>query len=290
MELTVTLGNNLTEMKRYFHISLLGILPLLIASCSSTPSPAVQDRPRKPIEMYVWSPPEDFELDSRKKRQADLDSISREMDILHLKQNGLDQQTYNFNSNLKQSLLKTEAMENELHTRILFHQKQQMQLKRSLDELNLSHNFLKTRLHTLEAMRAPSSKKFSKRDYTAAIQYLKDGKLKQSMHKFNVALHSNPPVILKDNIHFGLASVYYKLRKYSKAIKHLEAIRKNFPKGDKWYMSHVMLGIIHNTKGEKSRALYILNQALEKNPPESIKRTIDLMMNKIQEEEGNVTS
>jgi len=275
-------------MKRYFYISIPSILALFTIGCSNTP--VIKETDVNPTEMYAWIPPDEYELELRKDRQETLDSISSEVETLYLNQQDLNNKSQAFGSNLRQSIQKTESLENDLQARIQFQKLQQEQLKKELDKLNLSHNFLKSRLTSLEAVRSQPQKFFSKGDYTAAINYLKDGKLKQSMHKFNVALHANPPVDLKDNIHFGLASVYYKLRKYSKAIKHLEAVRKHFPKGDKWMMSHVMLGIIHNKKGEKSRALYILNQALEKNPPDSIKRTIDLMMKKIQEENRNVKS
>jgi TolA-binding protein len=275
-------------MKRYFYISILSILTFFTIGCSNTP--VIQETAVNPTEMYVWNPPAEYELQLRRNRQDTLDGISSEVETLYLNQQALNNKSQAFDSNLKQSIQNTESLEKDLQARIKFQKLQQEQLTTELNKLNLSHNFLKSRLTSLEAVRSQPKKKFSKRDYTAAINYLKDGKLKQSMHKFNVALHANPPVALKDNIHFGLASVFYKLRKYSKAIKHLEAVRKNFPKGDKWLMSHVMLGIIHNKKGEKSRALYILNEALEKNPPDSIKRTIDLMMKKIQEENGNVQS
>jgi TolA-binding protein len=275
-------------MKRYFYISILSILALFTIGCSNTP--VIQETTVNPTEMYAWNPPDEFELKLRKDRQKTLDGISSEVEILYINQQDLNNKSQAFGSKLKQSFQKTESLENDLQAKIKFQKMQQEQLKKELDKLNLSHSFLKSRLTTLEAIRSQPKKEFSKGDYTAAINYLKNGKLKQSMHKFNVALHANPPVGLKDNIHFGLASVYYKLRKYSKAIKHLEAVRKNYPKGDKWHMSYVMLGIIHNIKGEKSRALYILNEALEKNPPDSIKRTIDLMMKKIQGENGNVQS
>jgi TolA-binding protein len=275
-------------MKNYFYRSVAGILAFFTIGCSS--APVIPETAENPTEMYVWNPPHEYELELRRDRQEALDGISNEVEILSINQQDIRRESQTFDSSLKQSLQKTEALEKELQAKIKFQKLQQQQLKVALGQLNISHDLLKSRVFTLEAMRSRPRKKFSKRDYTAAINYLRDGKLKQSMHKFNVALHANPPFALKDNIHFGLASVFYKLRKYSKAIKHLEAIKNKYPKGDKWLMSHVMLGIIHNIKGEKSRALYILDQALKQNPPDSIKRTIDLMMKKIQEESGNVQS
>ena len=221
-----------------------------------------------------------------------LDSLSRDVEILSLKNQGIDQQTNAFDSKMKQVMTDTESFEADFLARIKFKKLQQAQLKHELAKLNLDRNILKTRLTTLVAMRSPRPKLkiYPRKVYTAGIQLLKDGRFKQSMHKFNVALQNKPPVELKDNIHFGLATAYYKLRKYSQAIEQLNAIRKNYPRGDKWYMSHVMLGMIHNQKGEKSRAIYILNEAMKKNPPPNIRKIIDLMLNKIQGETAHVTS
>ena len=239
IEIIVPIENNLPEMNRYFHISILSSLTFFISACFSTPSTVIPEESFNSAEIHVWNPPDEYELNKRRNRQDMLDDISRELDILNLKQQGLEQQTQTFDHNLKQSFLRAESLETAVQARIHFEKKQQELLKSTLDQLNLSQNILKSRFTTLEAMRSKPKKVFSRNDYTTAIKYLKDGKLKQSMHKFNVALHSNPPFSLKDNIHFGLASVLFKLRKYSEAIKHLEAIRKNHPKGDKWHKNNV---------------------------------------------------
>jgi len=278
-------------MKKYFTISLLVGLIFSSGACSTTPPKEIDEKNKHSSEMHVWSPPEEYELSLRKTRQEMLDSLSRDIEILSLKHQGIDQQTHAFNSKMKQVLTDTESFEADFQARIQFKKMQQEQLKHELVKLNLDQRILKSRLTTLVAMRPrPKSKIVPRKVYTAAIQLLKDGRFKQSMHKFNVALQNNPPVDLKDNIHFGLATAYYKLRKYSQAIKQLDAIRKNYPKGDKWYISHVMLGMIHNQKGEKSRAIFILNEALKKNPPQNIRKMIDLMLNKIQGENARVTS
>ena len=278
-------------MKHYFTISLLGGLIFLSAACSTPPSNAIDENKKPSIEMYVWSPPDERELSLRKTHQEMLDSISRDVEILSLKNQGIDQQTLAFDSKIRQVWTDSKTFETEFKKRVQFKKMQQEQLKHDLAKLNIDQKILKSRFTTLAAMRSrPKKKIFPRNEYTAAIQLLKNGRLKQSMHKFNVALQNNPPRELKDNIHFGLATAYYKLRKYPQAIKQLDAIRKYYPQGDKWYMSHVMLGMIHNQKGDKSRALYILNEALKKNPPQNIRSMIDLMLNKIQGEVENATS
>jgi TolA-binding protein len=277
-------------MKRYFTISLLGGLIFSSSACS-TSTLAIDANDHDSVEMYVWSPPDEHELSLRKTRQEMLDSISKDIEILSLKNQGIDQQTQSFDSKVKQVETNAETFEADFQKRIRFQKKQQEQLKHELVKLNIDQKFLKSRFSSLTVMRSrPKSKVFSRKVYTAAFSFLKNGQFKRSMHNFNVALQSNPPRDLKDNIHFGLATAFYKLRKYSQAIKQLNAIRKYYPKGDKWYMSYVMLGMIHNQKGEKSRALFILNEALKKDPPQNIKKMIDLMLHKIQGEPLNVTS
>jgi TolA-binding protein len=278
-------------MNKYFTISLLGGLIFSSGACATPPAQVIVEDKNPSVEMHVWSPPDEHELSLRRHRQEMLDSISRDIEILSLKNQGIVQQTQVFGSKLKQIETDTSSFEDDFKVKIQFKTKQQEQLKRELAKININQNILKSRITTFAAMKSrPKTKIVPKKVYTAAVQLLKDGQFKRSMHKFNVALKNNPPVKLKDNIHFGLATAYYKLRKYSKAIDQLNAIRKNFPKGDKWYMSHVMLGMIHNQKGEKSRALFILNEALKKNPPQNIRKMIDLMLNKIQGGAGHVAS
>ncbi len=278
-------------MKKYFTISLLGGLIFSTGACATPPAQPIVEISNPSVEMHAWNPPDEHELSLRKTRQEMLDSLSRDIEILALKNQGIDQQTQVFDSKLKQVKTNTDSFEADFQAKIQFKKKQQEHLKNELAKLNIDQNLLKSRFTTLAAMKSrPKAKIYPKHVYTIAIQLLKDGQFKRSMHKFNVALRNNPPKILKDNIHFGLATAYYKLRKYSQAIKQLNTIRKNYPQGDKWYMSHVMLGIIHNQKGEKSRALYILNEALKKNPPKNIRTMIDLMLNKIHGETGHVTS
>ena len=49
-----------------------------------------------------------------------------------------------------------------------------------------------------------------------------------------------------------------------------------------------MLGIIHNRQGEKSRAIYLLEEALGKNPPENIRNRIHRLINVVNDEPAHV--
>ena len=45
-----------------------------------------------------------------------------------------------------------------------------------------------------------------------------------------------------------------------------------------------MLGLIHNVQGEKSKAMFVLEEALDKNPPEKIKNSIHRLINIVNDE------
>ncbi len=275
-------NSNLTQMFRYFYLSLLAGVVFFSSACSTTSQKTGEQKPVNPVEMHVWIPPSPHELELRRARQEALDTISREIEHLYLKQQALDQQTYSLKSDVAQTALNTEFIEYDLQSRIKFQQLQQDKLKEELARLDISQKILKTNLRSLEAMRSRPRRKFSPSVYTAAIRFLKNGQYKQSIQKFNQALQSRPPASLTDNIRFGLGTAYYKLRKYSKAIDQLNSIIRHHPNTDKWHISHVMLGMILNTKGEKSRALYILQQALDSNPPDSMRKMIDRMILMVQ--------
>ena len=61
--------------------------------------------------MYVWTPPDEHELSLRKTRQEMLDSLSRDIEILSLKHQGIDQQTQAFDSKVKHIETNTESFE-----------------------------------------------------------------------------------------------------------------------------------------------------------------------------------
>ena len=116
------------------------------------------------------------------------------------------------------------------------------------------------------------------------------GQYRISLRLFNNLIQQNPPTFLKDNIHFGLGSSYFRLKKYSQAQKHFQKILDDFQMGDKRFNSYVMLGIIHNLQGKKSRALYLLDEALSNNPPERMKPLISRLIRNINEEPSHATN
>jgi tetratricopeptide (TPR) repeat protein len=87
-----------------------------------------------------------------------------------------------------------------------------------------------------------------------------------------------------------LGSSYFRLKKYSQAKKYFQKILNDFQMGDKRFNSYIMLGIIYNLQGEKSRALYLLDEAFNNNPPERMKPLISSLIEKINKEPSNATN
>jgi TolA-binding protein len=109
-------------------------------------------------------------------------------------------------------------------------------------------------------------------DYRLAILLFRNGRYLKSIAAFKRILGKEYAPRLKDNILFGLASNYYKLKKYDDALVNLEDIIQNHPKGDKWLVSHAMSGLIYNLKGQSGKAVPILESALQHRPnPELLK-------------------
>jgi tetratricopeptide (TPR) repeat protein len=162
--------------------------------------------------------------------------------------------------------------------------KMQSDLKETQAKLDQAKERLKKRSKTIPPVI------FSSANYNAAMKAFSQGHYKTSLRLFDKLIKQNPPRFLEDNIHFGMASSFYRLKKYFQAQKHFKKILDDFQMGDKRFNSYVMLGIIHNLQGEKSRALYLLNEALSNNPPERMKPLINRLIMNINEESSLATN
>ncbi len=256
------------------------MLGLLITACAGAPEPKEPAIDTSTVEMHIWIPPSQEELEFRKARQRELDAVSDDMRMLVLKQQGLYQQTQALEHAMSWNASRTSAIEAQILEKIAEEEKNNQRLKQEIAFIKASQRLLKENLKS--AYRVPAVPRFTRADYNQAIRLLRDGQYKRSIKKFNQLLLRNPPRALKDNLHFGLATAYYKLRKYSEAVRQWNTIVKKYPAEDKFFMSHVMLGMVHNQKGEKSRALYILNEALKRSPPASVRTLIQQMINQIE--------
>ena len=123
-----------------------------------------------------------------------------------------------------------------------------------------------------------------------AIRLFRNGKYKKSIKKFQNALTGYQPRSLEDNIQFGIGSAYYKLKQYPAAIRHLDSVIKNYPGQDKWFVSHVLLGMIYHLDSQKSKAIFIIENALNSNPPINIRRILERLIVIAHEESSYASS
>ena len=70
----------------------------------------------------------------------------------------------------------------------------------------------------------------------------------------------------------------------------LTRVIEEYPRRDKWFMAHVMLGLTHDRNAEKSQALHILERALSQNPPTAICSMSDRLINLVHDEVLPMTS
>ena len=61
----------------------------------------------------------------------------------------------------------------------------------------------------------------------------------------------------------------------------------SYPQSDKNFISYFMLGVIHNLQGEKSRAIFLLEEALGKQPPEKMRNNIYHLLDIVNDEAGH---
>ena len=83
---------------------------------------------------------------------------------------------------------------------------------------------------------------------------------------------------MRDNILFGLASNFYKLKQYGQALGYLNSIIRNHPKGDKWLVSHAISGLIYNFQGQYNKAVSILETALKHRPNPDLLKIINRLL------------
>jgi TolA-binding protein len=275
-------------MKSIFITNLILIFSIFLISCGGYLPSAPSNWSANPNEMLAWEPPDTETLAKRGENQEHLDKITREIERLFINQASLVKQESTMDELTRQTNEKIRRSDKEfsdqINKEIQRSKTMQTDLKETQKKIKQAEERLKNRSKPLPPVI------FSSSNYKAAMKAFSQGKYKISIEFFNKLIKQNPPNFLEDNIHFGLGSSYFRLKKYSQAKKHFQKILDDFQMGDKRFNSYVMLGIIHNLQGEKSRALYLLDEAFNNNPPERMKPLISSIIKNISEEPLNVAN
>ncbi|MGP0629669.1 tetratricopeptide repeat protein [Nitrospina sp. 32_T5] len=220
--------------------------------------------PIDPAEMHIWTPPSEEELAARHRRQQVLDAMSSDLEKLFmgyahtLGEEIILENLVSFQS--PQYHQWNEGFTENLESIDAIHQS-------NVDELQKSGEAVSLLEEQLEAIRKQrEARRFRLDEYQMAIRLFRDARYAESITVFNRVLATEFPPNLHDNILFGLGSNYYRLRQYEKAKSYFDPIVEKHPSTDKWLVAHAMLGMIYNLEGQKSRALWILQKALDEKP------------------------
>lgn len=120
------------------------------------------------------------------------------------------------------------------------------------------------------------------REYGRALSTYRSNNYDESILLFQNLAMKNPPLSYQDNIAFWIGNNYAKLEMYDDAIQQFQVVLNRYPRGNKVHDSRYMLGVSHYKKGDSSRAIDILESALNDNPPAEVRGKIMKQLSQIQ--------
>jgi tol-pal system protein YbgF len=112
-----------------------------------------------------------------------------------------------------------------------------------------------------------------KRDYEIAWSALEKKDYRLAIQRFKDFLKRYPRSNLADNAQYWIGESYYALREFDQAILEFDAVRRNYPQGEKVPAALLKQGYSFAELGEKVNARLILQEVIEKFPqsPEAIR-------------------
>lgn len=269
-------------------IIILLFFSVFLTGCGGyLPSPAT-NWSANPSEMHVWEPPDAETLAKRRENQQHLDNLTGEIERLFINHASLIQQESTMDELARKTDANISKTEFDYSNQLNKELERNKKMRADLQETRAKYEAQKEMLKKLSEVKPPII--FSTTDYNSAMKDFSDGKYTKSINLFKKLMSQNPPKFLEDNIHFGLGSSFFRLKKYDRAKIHFQKIIDDFQMGDKRFNSFAMLGVIHNLKGEKSRALYLLDEALSNNPPERVEQMLKRLKNDINEDSGHASN
>ena len=267
--------------KNIFIYLVVGIL----AACGGYLPAEKTHWPVNPAEMHSWQPPDETILSARRANQLRLDGLTEEIGILFVNHATLSRQELAMIESMPQIDPKINEMSSTYNQRIESEQERKKRMEKDLAMSKAGFLDAEARLKKIMVTKPPII--FSISDYNSAMKSFRSGQFKQSLRLFIKLTKQKPPLFLQVNIQFGMGSAYFRLKNYPKAMKHFQKILDDFAQGDKRFISYFMLGVIHNLQGEKSRAVFFLDEALRKNPQKKMRSMINHLINIINDEPGH---
>ncbi len=258
------------------------LLAFLIVGCSGYLPAERTHWPINQEERHSWYSPDETILSARRADQIWLDDLTQEIEILFVNHASFSNRELALFESVNQINPKIDSMNSYYGQQIESEHERKMRMQKDLEMSKVGFIAAEAKLKNIMAVKPPTI--FSIADYNAAMKSFRDGQFEKSLKLFLKLKKQKPPLFLQDNIQFAMGSANFRLKKYLTATKHFQKILDNYARGDKRFISYFMLGIIHNRQGEKSRAIYLLEEALGKNPPEKMRNMIHRLINVVNDE------
>ena len=242
------------------------IFVLFSFGCSINSQSQSNDSSINPADRYSWVPADEDELEQRRIIQVEFDEVEKQIESLFLTGEVLDSDQMNLRGGIKKVFPDIASIDTTISSMISEEKSRVDKLGQQLDVVRLHNKTLDSEVERLNQTIKPDPT-FSSKGYIDAFIFFRRGHYIKSVNLFKKALVSNPPYTLTDNILFGLGMSQYKLGNVSMVSKPLSRLISDYPDSEKWYMSHLVLALVHYKKREKSQALDVLEKGLKKNPP-----------------------
>ena len=269
----------------YIKVAVLVCLVPIITSCESF-SPIILGKPTDSSEINKWSPPTEKEFFQRRKKQKILDDLEKNLEERFLLQENLDDEERALLASLRITKKQLSSIEPAVQKKIDNFKSYFKEIQTQLANLEKMGTDINTGISEYKESLIP---KVSKSDhYVSAIRWFRKGNYPKSVDEFNKMLKQNPPSFILDNIYFGIGTAFYKMEKWDSAIKFYNKVISDYPMGNKWPVSHIMLGLIYNRRDETSRALYILESSLQKHLPDSTRKIIERLLKSTKNQEADI--
>jgi TolA-binding protein len=108
-------------------------------------------------------------------------------------------------------------------------------------------------------------------EYVHARDLYLQGKHDQSLLAFQKLSGKNSPEGLQDNIIYWMGANRFKLEMYDEAIRDFETVITKFPHGNKIHDAMFLLSLSYEKKGDKAKAVDILEGALKHKPNKELR-------------------
>lgn len=267
-----------SAVKNYFIIG----LAFLLGACGGYLPAEKNHWPLNQEERHAWYPPDERTLSARRANQLQLDALTEEIEILFVNHATFSDRELALFESMNQIDPEINTMDSKYSQQLETEQARKARMEKDIETSKAGFMDAEIRLKKLMAVKPPIM--FSVSDYNSAMKSFRDGQFKKSLRLLFKIKSKNPPLFLQDNIQFALGSIYYRTKNYLKAKQHFQKILDSYPQGDKRFVSYFMLGVIHNLQGEKSRALFLLEEALGKNPPKRLQIMFHRLINIVNDE------